>query len=168
MLVISTCNPKEKNGSFQKYLNFLKSWGIEPSIFQFGNQSIFEFSLPEQWKLSRRKSFHDRINKMLSGTDAKPCGLCHSILEASTYYRCQCTSIIVVCGECCKRETLITCPLCCAKISVQLSPLGTQSNRSPIFQFDRKFKKLMPSGHKAGRDHTRLVSCGLIEEWRGD
>jgi len=62
-----TCCPKETCNSFQKALNWLKSFGIEPALEFDGEFHFFEFDFPDEWGINQRIEFKWQLAHRATG-----------------------------------------------------------------------------------------------------
>ncbi len=114
-MILRTCDSKCGCGTFQGALNLLKSWGVEPSIDEDETSPFFEFSIPSEWVLERRKVFHRRINVLLQMKHMiQPhCQFCDSYISQQyailVCYKCEMP--FAACGECMENMPP-SCPNC--------------------------------------------------------
>lgn len=62
-----TCCPKETCNSFQKALNWLTSFGIEPALEFDGEFHFFEFHIPDEWGIDQRIEFKWQLAHRTTG-----------------------------------------------------------------------------------------------------
>ena len=98
-----TCCPQAGCSAFQSGLAFLHSFGIEPEtcIDDEEGAHYFEFSLPGEWPLERRREFNSAINRK-TGQDSEECDNCgNAMYQRALLVSCNhCGRTFRVCDEC--------------------------------------------------------------------
>lgn len=79
-----TCCPKAECTTFKDALNFLHSYGIEPSILEDNDGHYFEFNLPEQTDDQTQKFYYELSKTSTSSTICK-CGKLYKDKDSTVY-----------------------------------------------------------------------------------
>ena len=61
---VRVCCPKETCDCHQRMMQFLNSWGIEPSLGVDDQGHYAEFSIPTRWSMRKRERFVTKFRKM--------------------------------------------------------------------------------------------------------
>lgn len=69
--VARTCCPKDDCGCHQLTMQFLNSWGIEPSLGFDDDGHYAEFSIPTRWSMRKRERFIKDFREFSTSVDGR-------------------------------------------------------------------------------------------------
>jgi hypothetical protein len=89
-MILNVCCPHDSCGTFQKALNWLKSFGIEPALEHDGEGYYFKFTIPSEWELEKKIDFNWQIANKIEGMVLCRCERWLNVVSYGLVYRHTC------------------------------------------------------------------------------